>query len=243
MTSRQRKGFRTAVLVILLLLVAIAAFDSRHGYLSALAETSGSSSKGARDAGTEQPGTLADRLVSPGTVPGPAGIPAGIEGAPETGRTLLQKEEPKVAGPAAPGKDTVQGEPLPPRVEEDPLPVLREPTPRKAPPANPRSGSGNDPPMVTDPVPDEQPRHDQGPAPDGGLQEGPHNDPDSDGDRDKGHGNDEDGFDEDNPGRGRSDGVGSSRGQGGGRSAGSSSGGGRSGGRGGSGSGGSKGKK
>lgn len=239
MTSRQRKGLRTAVLVILLLLVAIAAFDSRHGYLSALAETSGSSSKGVRDAGKEQPGTLADRLVSPGTVPGPA----GIEGAPETGRTLLQKEDPKVAGPPAPGKDTVQGEPLPPRVEEDPVPVLREPRPRKALPANPRSGSGKDPPMVKDPVPDEQPRHDQGPAPDGGLQEGPGAGTGSDGDRNKGHGNDEDGFDEDNPGRGRSDGMGSSRGQGGGRSAGSSSGRGRSGGRGGSGSGGSKGKK
>jgi len=238
MTVKQKKGIRAAVLVFLLLLVAIGTYDSRHGYLAALAESRGSTSDGNVDLGNTRSGVLADSPVSPGTSP----EPVKAEVIEEPGKTLPEERDLKVEEPVEAEEDIRAVEYVPAPVNVEPAPVPREQTPWKPTTPEPWGSTGDDPPTVTypDPVrgPEPGPDTDPGPIHDFKPDPGTGHGPGVTGDRNKGHGNDEDGYDEDNPGRGHREGLESSRGRGG------RGGSGGSGGRGGSGGhGGSKGKR
>jgi len=227
MTVRQKKGIRAAVLVFLLLLVAIGTYDSRHGYLAALAESRGNTSAGNGDPGKVESSFLAERVIDTRALPGTV----KAEGVVDPGKAVEEEEEWKVAGPMEEEKDINVAEYVPtPVVGAKPVPPPPEPPPRE-----PRGSTGDDARIANnpDPGPEPEPDPDRRDRPGSGVI----------GDRNKGHGNDDDGYDEDNPGRGRSDGVESSRGWGGRGSSGGSGGRGKSSGRGGSGRGGSKGRR
>ena len=229
MTMRQKKGIRAGVLTLLLLLLAIGTFDSRHGYLAAQVGSRDIASDGITDLRKTEASLPAQRLATAQTPP----KVEKIEKVVEIQRVVEKEVEVMVEIPVEVEKGVKV-------VKYVPSPVRAKPTPT---PWDSSHDRGDDPHLVKKPEPVLEPK----PKPDPGDESGPG----VEGDRNKGHGNDEDRYDEDNPGRGCFDGVGSSRERNGHRDSGGSGGrgnsGGRenSGGRGGSkgGSGGSKGRR
>ena len=200
MTLRQKKGIRAAVLTLLLLLLAIGTFDSRHGYLAAQAESSDIASDGYTDLWKAEASLPVERLAaaqaSPQTPPF-----VEIERVVEVEKVVkvekvVEKEVEVMVEVPVEVKKVVEV------VENVQEPVRAKPTPT---PWEPPHNGGDDLRLVKkpDPAPEPEPKPDPGDEPDPGVE----------GDRNKGHGNDEDGYDEDNPGRGGFGGVGSSGGR------------------------------
>lgn len=206
MTMRQKKGIRAAVLALLLLLLAIGTFDSRHGYLVAQAESSDIALDGYMDLWKAEVSLPAQRLATAQAPPQTPPKSVEIEKVVKVEKVVEKEVEVVVQVPVE-----VKVEKIVKVVKDVQVPVRTKPTPTLwEPPHNER----DDPPLVKKPEPVQKPE----PKPDPGDELGPG----TEGDRNKGHGNDEDGYDEDNPGQGGFGGVGSSSGRGGHRGSGGS---------------------
>ena len=218
MTMRQKKGIRAGVLTLLLLLLAIGTFDSRHGNLAARAESRDITSGGNMNYWRAEANLPEERMAAVQSQP----RVVEIEKVAEVDKVVAKKVEVKVEVPVEVEKDVkvvkyvetpVKAKPNPtpwemPRNRSDDHLLVKKPDPVQEPGPKPDTGV------------DFGPGDEPGPGDDGDGNKGHGNDedgydpdPGDDGDGNKGHGNDEDGYDEDNPGRGGFGGVGSSNGR------------------------------
>ncbi|MCJ7500811.1 hypothetical protein MUP29_11210 [bacterium] len=200
---RQKKGIRAGVLTLLLLLLAIGTFDSRHGNLAARAESRDITSDGNMNYWGAEANLPAERLATAQAPPQASPKSVGVERVVKVKKVVKKNAVVEIEVPVA-----VEIEKIVQVAENVQVPVGAKPTP--TPRELPDNGA-DDSYFVKKPDPVQEPE----PKPDTGVDFGPGDEsgPEDDGDGNKGHGNDEDGYDEGNPGGGGFGGVGSSNGR------------------------------
>ena len=192
MTTKQKKGIRTAVLTLLFVLLVIGMFfDSRHGNLAVQAESIETTSEDRSDLWSNIDPPPFDRTVLLQVAP-----EALIETDPVEKTVEIKKPDiKKVEIPET--REIEKKVTVAKAVGEPEIGVL-------APEPWDRSTDGEDDhQIVNKPVSWSKPGPGSRPIPDPDDGQAPEvgKDINSDGDRNRGHGNEEDGYDEDNPGR------------------------------------------